>query len=281
MAIGCGAKCSKFMLIVFNFIFWLSGAALLGIGIWLRVDPTILKLQDLISISTDDQYLNYIAYFLIGVGAFVFLVGFLGCCGAIKESRCMLGMYIFFMVLIMGAEIAAGVLAIVYKAQIEKELNKSLATEIKEKFEETNAIGAAMGYTQLYFDCCGVSGQADYVNSKFSNMTSRYDCCGVEGVETYNNSLFQNTTKKLYPVTCCKARTKDYANFNNTEWEDQTCLAGTNTDLINDKGCLKALEGWFSSHATMFIGIGIGIACLELFGFIFAICLCRNVGEEE
>ena len=36
--------------------------------------------------------MEYAAYVLIGVGAFVLIVGFFGCCGAIKESRCMLGM---------------------------------------------------------------------------------------------------------------------------------------------------------------------------------------------
>jgi len=31
-----------------------------------------------------------IGYLLIGVGAFLTLMGFLGCCGAMKESKCML-----------------------------------------------------------------------------------------------------------------------------------------------------------------------------------------------
>lgn len=31
-------------------------------------------------------------YILIGAGALMMLVGFLGCCGALQESQCMLGM---------------------------------------------------------------------------------------------------------------------------------------------------------------------------------------------
>lgn len=30
------------------------------------------------------------AYLLIGVGAVLLVIGFLGCCGAVRESRCML-----------------------------------------------------------------------------------------------------------------------------------------------------------------------------------------------
>ena len=37
-------------------------------------------------------FIKYAAIVFICVGCFVLLVGFLGCCGAIKESRCMLGM---------------------------------------------------------------------------------------------------------------------------------------------------------------------------------------------
>lgn len=31
-------------------------------------------------------------YILIGAGALMMLVGFLGCCGAVQESQCMLGL---------------------------------------------------------------------------------------------------------------------------------------------------------------------------------------------
>ncbi len=37
-------------------------------------------------------FIRYASIVFICVGAFVLIVGFLGCCGAIKESRCMLGM---------------------------------------------------------------------------------------------------------------------------------------------------------------------------------------------
>ena len=58
---------------------------MLGIGIWTKIDA-----------GQFDSFLGYSgysvsAYILIGAGAFVTLVGFLGCCGAIRENRCMLG----------------------------------------------------------------------------------------------------------------------------------------------------------------------------------------------
>lgn len=69
----------------FCFLSQLAGAAILGIGIWTEIDP-----------GQFDAFLGNSGYalpakILIAAGAFVMVVGFLGCCGAIKESRPLLG----------------------------------------------------------------------------------------------------------------------------------------------------------------------------------------------
>ena len=67
--------------------FKLSGAALLGLGIWLMVDKNVLSYIDIVTWDSSDPYLDVVAYVLIGTGSFIFLVGFCGCCGALRESR--------------------------------------------------------------------------------------------------------------------------------------------------------------------------------------------------
>ena len=72
---------------------------MIGVGIWIKVHP------ETFSSATKDTQLEVIekdlssygfsnvgAYCLIVVGSFVMIVSFLGCCGAVKESQCMLGM---------------------------------------------------------------------------------------------------------------------------------------------------------------------------------------------
>ena len=68
----------------------LSGVAVLGVGIWILVDPDLQDYIDVIHV-TDEEYFKYAAYILIAFGAFVLVVGFCGCCGAIRNSKCMLG----------------------------------------------------------------------------------------------------------------------------------------------------------------------------------------------
>ena len=69
-------------------MFQLLGCAIIGVGIWIRVDP---NLSQYVESSDAFNYLYTGAYMLIGVGLVSMVIGFLGCCGAIRESQCMLG----------------------------------------------------------------------------------------------------------------------------------------------------------------------------------------------
>lgn len=271
MAVGCGAKCSKFLLIFFNIIFWLSGCVILGIGIWMTVDQSIVDNLKILTVEEDDPTLQYAAYVLIAMGCFVFLVGFLGCCGAIKESKCMLGLYIFFLLLIMAGELAAGILALVYKDKILETGTDVLVTKLQNDTIYTvdddnkvtfTAFGLAMSVSQLELKCCGINGSKDYANSAFSKANE----------------------PAPFPLTCCvmKDDSKDLTDgmdlAANVE-DEQKCY--TRTDgFFYDKGCKQGLEDFFSANAIILIGIGIGIACLELIGMIISCVLIRNLGEE-
>ena len=58
---------------------------MLGIGIWSRVES-----KDWDSLLGDDGTIVNAANILIAAGAFVMIIGFLGCCGAIRENRFLL-----------------------------------------------------------------------------------------------------------------------------------------------------------------------------------------------
>lgn len=70
----------------------LAGAAILGVGVWLKVDSaSLLGILNSVDGAPDElSLLENGSYVLIAVGAVLVVIGFLGCCGAIRESRCML-----------------------------------------------------------------------------------------------------------------------------------------------------------------------------------------------
>ena len=67
--------------------FQLAGGGLLGIGIWMKLDETIVNYLHVVNVAGSDPLLDHAATLFIAVGGFVFLVGFLGCCGALRKNQ--------------------------------------------------------------------------------------------------------------------------------------------------------------------------------------------------
>lgn len=57
-----------------------------------RFPPAKLKLTRFPILISLPVFISIGVYILIAAGALMMVVGFLGCCGAIKESPCMLGL---------------------------------------------------------------------------------------------------------------------------------------------------------------------------------------------
>ncbi|XP_019471115.1 tetraspanin-18-like [Meleagris gallopavo] len=88
-------SCMKYLMFLFNFFIFLGGACLLGVGIWVIVDPTGFR-----EIVAANPLLFTGAYIMLAMGAMLFLLGFLGCCGAIRENKCLLLFFFMFILLI-------------------------------------------------------------------------------------------------------------------------------------------------------------------------------------
>lgn len=69
----------------------LAGAAIMGVGIWVKVDSgSLLGILENVDGSSAISQLVSVSYVLMAVGGVLLVIGFLGCCGAIRESKCML-----------------------------------------------------------------------------------------------------------------------------------------------------------------------------------------------
>ena len=87
---GCNVKARVLYVFYSTFCLQLAGAVLLGIGIWFLVDENALKYLHIANVGTSDNLVRAASITITTVGSVVFLTGFLGCCGAIRESPCML-----------------------------------------------------------------------------------------------------------------------------------------------------------------------------------------------
>ncbi|CAF2964455.1 unnamed protein product [Rotaria sp. Silwood2] len=127
--------CAKYFLLFFNLIIWLSGGAFLSCGILVLYKR---DLHELFAILSYDSHLvpsiHIIGYVLIGLGIFVFIIGLLGCCGSVRESRLLLGLYVFFIILVMGGELIVAM----YTVLLSKEWDTRLPNTLKRRLLKYN-----------------------------------------------------------------------------------------------------------------------------------------------
>ena len=81
-----------------TFILQIFGLGVLAIGIWIKVDKEIANVGEVINLGLSsggdgsiENIVDITAWCFIAAGIFAFIVGFFGCCGAIRESRVLLG----------------------------------------------------------------------------------------------------------------------------------------------------------------------------------------------
>ncbi|XP_043938688.1 CD81 antigen [Protopterus annectens] len=156
---GC-TKCIKYMLFVFNFIFWLAGGVILGVALWLRHEPKTtgildLKFEDKVAPST--FFIG--VYILIAVGAVMMFVGFLGCYGAIQESQCLLGTFFACLVILFACEVAAGIWGFVNKDQVASDVklfyNEAYNKAMTAETEQSKQARTVLKTFHETLECCG------------------------------------------------------------------------------------------------------------------------------
>ncbi|XP_037084474.1 CD151 antigen-like [Pollicipes pollicipes] len=278
MAVGCGAKCAKTLLVVCNLIFWVAGVALLGLGIWIHVDQGKNHLYNLVTIDTvGPDAVAHFKYFLIGLGGVAALVALLGCCGACKENKCMLGTHFFCLLLVFLVFAALGILAVTSQATLISNVEGQLQSRLRMKYNQTDhgLFSVAIDFVQVEHKCCGIRGSSDFFNSKWRN-----------------SSFAKTPDVKEVPNTCCVLKNEnDTAAFLHPRPKNsQLCQSsdprkyGGQQDggpFRYETGCMVRIRHWFQTETTMILCGALGVAGLLIFGMLFTICLCRNVDEEQ
>ncbi|CAH0686053.1 unnamed protein product [Spodoptera exigua] len=145
---GCGEFLVKYILFFANLVFALAGLTLLGLGIAVQ-----LQSADIVQIADFNIQIAPITSMI--VGGIVFFIAFFGCCGAIRESNCMLVTYSIFMLLLMIIKLTLAILIFVKLDNVVSEVPLWL----REAFQKDRVSFQAIEKT---FSCCGPDGYASY-----------------------------------------------------------------------------------------------------------------------
>ncbi|XP_005996124.1 CD151 antigen isoform X1 [Latimeria chalumnae] len=241
----CGTICLKYLLFTFNFFFWVAGGVVMAVGIW-----TLVEKSDYISLLSSSIYAAT-AYILVLAGVIVMVTGILGCCATFKEQKNLLRVYFVLLLCIFLLEILAGILAYIYYQQLNEELKKNLKETITRKYKQPNEEG---------------------VTRAVDKLQQEFKCCGSNDFEDWSESTWikgNNTAGRKVPDSCCKTETPYCGKRNHP----------SNIYRV-EGGCITKLGKFIQEHLRVIGAVGIGIACVQIFGMIFTCCLYRSLKAE-
>ncbi|KAK2497821.1 hypothetical protein MC885_002963 [Smutsia gigantea] len=254
-------KITKYFLFLFNLLFFILGAVVLGFGVWILADRS-----SFISVLQTSSSLQAGAYAFIGVGAVTMLMGFLGCIGAIKEVRCLLGLYFVFLLLILIAQVAAGVLFYLNMGELKQEMGNIVAKLIQNyKDNHEDRLQEAWDYVQAQVKCCGWA--------SFHNWS--------------DNVELMNRTNITYPCSCEDQGDEDASppvrkGFCEAPRGNRTQTGNNLEDWpVYTEGCMEKVQAWLQENVGIILGVCVGVAVIELLGMLLSICLCRHVHSED
>lgn len=245
---ACCGSMFKFFVFLFNFIFFLAGVAIIGIGSYMAI-----KMKDYFDfLSTSDLApgVGVSSYIFIGIGVLVAIISFLGCWGACTDNKCMMGTFATIMAIILIAEIGVAITILIYKGKaqgiVEDAMTKGLQNYGKNETE-------------------GVTRTLDKIQENFQ-------CCGIKSPEDWKSTPFGEGPAFNAPDSCCVAG------------ETQGCGAGKLVQPftgLNSDGCLSKFIEFVKDNAFLVGGVGIGIIIIQLISVIAGCCLAKRMGKEE
>lgn len=256
----CDGDCSKRCLIFLNVLFFLAGAGVLGIGLWMKIDPMIVNYLQVVNINASDPLIDYAALVFIVVGAAAFVIALIGCCGAMRNSQGLLFVYIVLLLVLILGEVVGAVLALVYRGEVESTLLESMQIQVKEDYTGPESAGTdAWNYLQVKLECCGANNYTDFTNSYWWNNTRQ----------------IVNGTQEYVPMQCCQLSGGDYLNPHVSDF--QQCQQDArdhyaDSDVLNTKGCHEGLQDWFQQHSLIMMIIGFAVGAVQLLGIV---CACN------
>lgn len=232
---NCGMNLIKYLLFVFNLLFALS-----GLGIIISGAVVLSNVSDFDHFVSSDLLGPPIV--LIVAGVVVFIIAFLGCFGAIRESYNLLMAFAGLLIIIFIVEIAVGVTAAVYKGDFQVALKENLLKSIKEYSNENNAEKIPWDNVQKKLKCCGVDGPTDWQGQNI-------------------------------PLSCCTEEKQQET--------IQYCSENGVGNYMYQRGCYEYLTIKIESNAKILVGVGIGIAFIEVIGIVLACWLAFTIKKEQ
>ncbi|CAF1307029.1 unnamed protein product [Adineta ricciae] len=287
-SMGCGMKTIRFVMVVINIFFFLIGLALLAVGIYVMVDPSLQKIQKIFPIDENVEngfsYLKVVAIVVIVLGGILVIIGFLGCCGAMKQVKLFLILYAIIIGFIIIFEVAITIYFTAFRSKFEDQIKPKLKDAIRDLYEgplglisNTNvskpgSLSIAWDFLMYNFECCGIDSKDDFNGTTKWNRTNIW----------WTSSMGNNYRTFAYPLTCCNSKNGSSNNWNDfsaTQLQSGLTCAVTGVGVYQ-QGCYTKFMDLLNTYKTWIIVGAVVILLIELLAFSFTIALCCRKKKE-
>ncbi|XP_029780325.1 leukocyte antigen CD37 isoform X1 [Suricata suricatta] len=201
----------------------------------------------------------------------------LGCVGALKELRCLLGLYFGILLLLFAMQITLGILISTQRTRLERRV-KDIVMETIQNYHahpEESAAEESWDYVQFQLRCCGWNSPQDWfrVPSFSSNESEvhRVPCSCYNSSATNDSAISEKLSFPHLSRLGPPARPG-----HNTD----LCAVAANSDIYSE-GCARSLQKWLHNNLISIVGICLGVGLLEVSVAGLSLLLLRRALRRE
>ena len=253
----------KYILFFFNFICWMFGGVMVGVGIWSLMEKNKYYQKDIMTVY---DIFTDMSIIVIVFGIIVFLIGSAGCIGALRENILLLKIYYYSMIFIFMVIVVGAVLAFVFKDKLKSFLTDLLKEDIIITYHDEPDRQAVIDWIQEKFECCGVDSYTDW------NKNEYFNCSG---------NLMTNTLRCSVPHSCCKVQDNINSGVTNILCGRDVLSKSGDISLIYTPGCIDATLQLIEQELPLVAGLVIGFAVPVLLGIFLARLLEGQIMEQK
>ncbi|XP_072379222.1 CD63 antigen-like isoform X2 [Diabrotica undecimpunctata] len=303
MNLSCGSRTIKYLIFTFNFFFVITGIILIAVG------ASIHTYYTKYDFFLNSEYFS-LPNMLIATGTFIFLICFLGCYGAIKNSWIMLMAFSVLLGIIFIFEFSAGIAGYVLRDKTSKYLDDSLRTAM-DKYNTSASTATMWDLVQTTFTCCGVGSYKDWapvMNSADlpisccptkAGTSGSFYCNAVPPTTSTSSETTSATPSTISTPTTIKttsssassnvstvSSTKPSSTTNMPPVSNDTPARRRRRDISQSNptttspyniGCETAFGKWVKAHAVDIGAVCFTLAVLQLIGIGFSCHLSKQL----
>ncbi|CAI5636035.1 unnamed protein product [Oreochromis niloticus] len=232
----------KYLLFIFNFIFWIISLVLVLIGVYARI---VKHAETALACLAVDP-----AVMLLIVGVLMFIITFCGCVGSLRENLCLLQTFCICLIVIFILQLTAGVLGFIFSDKARGKVTEVINNAIVHYRDDID-LQNLIDFGQKEFDCCGALTYLDWSKNIYFNCSkdnpSRERCsvpfsCCILSNDTVINTMCGHDIQEL-----------DYIKVGNR---------------IHTNGCIDKIVDWIHSNLFLLGGIALGLAIPQVEPYI-------------